>query len=70
MLAPTRVCTEATIGAITGHSIANAHQILETYLVRTYNMAKSAIVKLEDWTREQKATRSELSENDEPPPIA
>ena len=63
-------CEVPRIAAITGHSIANAHQILETYLVRTHNMAKAAIVKLEDWTREQKASRSERTEIDEPPPNA
>ena len=49
------------IAAITGHSLANVHQILETYLVRTYAMSKSAIVKLEDYTKAVRDAREEGS---------
>ena len=63
-------CEVPLIGAITGHSISSANQILETYLVRTHSMAKTAIVKLEVLTRAQEATRSKRTEIDEPPPIA
>ncbi len=45
------------------HSIAKVHQILETYLVRTDNMAKSAIVKLEDYTAAVQAARQERPRN-------
>jgi integrase len=43
--------TEAEISAITGHSIERTRQILETYLVRTLPMGRSAIAK---WERKGK----------------
>ena len=55
-------CEVPRIAAITMHSIASVHQILETYLVRTYNMGRAAIAKLEDYTRAvQKARKERLS---------
>jgi hypothetical protein len=56
-------CEVPRIAAITLHSIANVHQILETYLVRTYNMAKAAIVKLESYTAAVREARNERSGN-------
>ena len=53
----------ARIAAITGHSIANVHQILETYPVRTYTKGKAAIIKLEDDTAAVQAARKERLEN-------
>lgn len=43
--------TEAEISAITGHTIERTRQILETYLVRTLPMGRSAIAK---WERKGK----------------
>ncbi|MCJ2105642.1 tyrosine-type recombinase/integrase [Methylobacterium sp. E-041] len=39
-------CTPQEIATITGHTIANVHKILETYLARTRDLARGAIVKL------------------------
>lgn len=41
-------CTEIEIAAVSGHSIESTRQILETYVPRNVNMARSAITKLED----------------------
>ena len=40
-------CTEAQIAAITGHTLKGAANILATYMARTNEQAKAAIVKLE-----------------------
>jgi integrase len=40
-------CEVPQIASITGHSLKQASTILETYFVRTYKMAQSAITKLE-----------------------
>ena len=56
-------CEVPLIASITGHSIANAYQILETYLVRTNKMAKAAIVKLESYTAAVREARKERGKN-------
>lgn len=63
-------CEIPLIGAITGHAIANLYQILETYLVRTHRMAKSAIHKLEDYTKAIQEARRERTEDNWTPPFA
>jgi integrase len=45
-------CTVPEIASITGHSPQTVHQIMNTYLVTTYEMAKTAIEKLERYQRE------------------
>ncbi len=56
-------CEVPRIAAITLHSFANVHQILETYLVRTYNMAQAAIVKLESYTAAVRKAQQERRAN-------
>ena len=55
-------CEVPLIASITGHSTSSAHQILETYLVRTSKMAKSAIIKLESYTAAVREARRESAE--------
>ncbi len=47
-------CTAPEIAAITGHSIEEAQRILDTYVPRTYDMAKNAMQKWEKQGRRRK----------------
>lgn len=55
-------CTEAQVASITGHSIDRTRHILDTYIVRTKALAKSAIVKLESNAPRQRAPTSDLTD--------
>ncbi len=46
-------CSVQEVAAITGHSLAGAQKILDSYLSRTRHMAESAIAKLEKHPTEQ-----------------
>lgn len=48
-------CTVAQIAGITGHSIEETAEILETYMPATAGAAAAAVVKLEDFTRERRS---------------
>ena len=44
-------CSVQGVAAITGHSLAGAQKILDSYLSRTRHLAESAIAKLENHPR-------------------
>jgi integrase len=48
-------CTPQQVAAITGHSLRQVEVILETYFVRTYEMATAAIGKLESYQDQRRA---------------
>jgi integrase len=51
-------CTVAEAASITGHSLRRAQEILDRYLSRTALMAESAIAKLENRMKPERAKRS------------
>lgn len=51
-------CTVPEIASITGHSLRQVEGILETYFVRTYEMAQHAITKLETYQDGRKRGQS------------
>lgn len=50
-------CNVAEVASITGHTLKSAQTILDQYLARTGNLARSAIVKLEDRMKTERAKR-------------
>ena len=42
-------CEEMEIAAITGHSLASVHQILDRYALRTERMARQALTRRRDY---------------------
>ena len=59
-------CTEAEIAAITGHTLKGAAAILSTYLSRTNDQAKGAIVKLEKARARTKAVKNGVKSTTSP----
>jgi integrase len=51
-------CNVAEVAAITGHTLKSAQSILDQYLARTGNLARSAIIKLEHRMETERAKRS------------
>lgn len=49
-------CNIQEVAAITGHSLAGAQKILDSYLSRTRHLAESAVAKLENHPRNRKTT--------------